>query len=214
MGALTLALGILFFTGGKQIKAVEVNNEPIVDLATAKQALQKMNNKVTALSFKTENIPTVKEVNDSLNNMNVSTDNPFEKVELGNGFSVEMGVSSDVKNKLKQLQAKQSKTATGYYAIKLLGMKLYDIRVSDNYTYEYGKKIIKYQNPPSASASGFAGWTGKITNKKINNIDRAAKDAIADANYIYFKIGGNRHGHMELRFTATGNWYTHNVSIK
>lgn len=36
-------------------------------------------------------------------------------------------------------QATQSKTATGYYAIKAAGIKLYDIRVSNNTLTNMGK---------------------------------------------------------------------------
>lgn len=89
-----------------------------------------------------------------------------------------MGVSTDFGIDKIKTQATQSKTATGYYAIKDAGIKLYDIRVSNNYTYQYGKAIFKQQNPPSASASGFAGWSGEITYKKTVNLDPAAKDSI------------------------------------
>ncbi|ARW06848.1 hypothetical protein C6370_01075 [Bacillus atrophaeus] len=62
---------------------------------------------------------------------------------MGNGFTVEMGVSTDVGIDKIKTQATQSKTATGYYAIIAAGIKLYDIRVINNYTYQYGKAIFK-----------------------------------------------------------------------
>ncbi|WP_270582425.1 hypothetical protein, partial [Bacillus subtilis] len=73
---------------------------------------------------------------------------------------------------------------------------------------------VQFTHHTVDTSSGLLLINGKITSKKIANIDKTAKDAIANSDYTFVKYGGNRHGHMELRFTATGNWYTHHVSIK
>lgn len=208
---LALSFSSLFsLQSANAVEKVDKNSDLIIDKATFHEVTKQKNLR----TLSSEKIPTVKEVNKALNSMHVSKDHPYQEIDLGNGFTVEMGVSTDMGMEKIKTQATQNKTASGYYAVKFAGIKLYDIRVSDNYSYEYGKKITKWESPPSASASGFAGWNGKITSKKIVNIDNTAKDAIANSDYTFVKYGGNRHGHMELRFTATGNWYTHHVSIK
>ncbi|MBP3048618.1 hypothetical protein J9345_18880 [Bacillus subtilis subsp. subtilis] len=184
---LALSFSSLFsLQSANAAEKVDKNSDLIIDKATFHELTKQKNLR----TLSSEKIPTVKEVNKALNSMHVSKDHPYQEIDLGNGFTVEMGVSTDMGMEKIKTQATQNKTASGYYAVKFAGIKLYDIRVSDNYSYEYGKKITKWESPPSASASGFAGWNGKITSKKIANIDNTAKDAIANSDYTFVKYGG------------------------
>lgn len=165
-------------------------------------------------------IPTIDDVNNALKELTVSKNNPYQEIDLGNGFTVEATVSGETTTLIdsqNDLSAKAATiynaTATGSFSVKVLGVTLYNISVSNNYSYNSDYKIVSYQDPPSAGASGFVGWSASITNKEVISIDDTAKDAIADATYTYFKIGGSYSGHIELRFTATGNWYIHDTYI-
>ncbi|MBG9789600.1 hypothetical protein ABD74_17410 [Brevibacillus laterosporus] len=74
--------------------------------------------------------------------------------------------------------------------------------------------MIDYQKKPSATATGQLGWVGEITDKGVERIDDKVMDAWADSNYTYIKVVGNYAGHIELRFTGTGNYYIHDQYIK
>ena len=93
-----------------------------------------------------------------------------------------------------------------------MGVNQYRITIDEPFSYT-GSKISSYAKTPSASAEAWLGWTGEIKSKSIYSIDSTAKDAIADANYKYIKVIGNYAGHIELRFTGTGNYYMHNTYI-
>ncbi|MBU8676593.1 hypothetical protein KM873_07020 [Bacillus subtilis] len=167
--ALALSFSSLFsLQSANAAEKVDKNSDLIIDKATFYEVTKQKNLR----TLSSEKIPTVKEVNKALNSMHVSKDHPYQEIDLGNGFTVEMGVSTDMGLEKITTQATQNKTASGYYAVKFTGIKLYDIRVSDNYSYEYGKKITKWESPPSASASGFAGWNGKITSKKLQTLTK------------------------------------------
>ncbi|MBP2001840.1 hypothetical protein J2Z69_002896 [Paenibacillus shirakamiensis] len=166
-------------------------------------------------------IPTIEQVNVALAKLKVSKGHAQQSIDLGNGFSVEASVSGSVKQVAVQPTAEASgapitysATAQGSFGVKALYVTIYTISISDNYTYTNATKITSYQNPPSASAEGNIGWIGKITGTpSVRNIDSTVKDAIADAEYTYIKLVGNYSGHIELRFTATGNWYIHDTYI-
>lgn len=171
-------------------------------------------------SYTANDIPTIQEINEALQSLEVSDKNPHQTIDLGNGFSVEAGVTvTDTPIQSKNLQSAaaagivHNKTASGYYAVKSLGVTMFDISVSASYTYDDTPQILSVQNPISASASGNLGWSGSITNKTDYKIDKTAHDLIADAEYKYLKAVGNYSGHIEVRFTATGNWYMHDTYI-
>ncbi|MGE1022286.1 hypothetical protein [Bacillus cereus] len=151
-------------------------------------------------------IPTIKEVNNALANIHVSKDNPKQTIDLGNGFQITAEVSES-KNPTT-LAASQSKTATGQINYSSYGVNWYSLKISENFTYN-GQKITYHSPNISANAYGFVGWDGNVTGKYISDIDPSAKDAIADASYKYLKLGGTGFGHIELRFTGTGNYYIH-----
>ncbi len=190
------------------------SNEPIVPYEVIKDEYAKKH-----IKLKESDIPTIKEFNEIVETeLNVSKDNPTQTIELGNGFTVEASVWEET-NFAKSSSTIQplavpiyNKTAKGSFTVKSLGVNQFRITVSDNFDYN-GTKITSYQDPPSASAEAWLGWSGSITNKDVRSIDATAKDAIADANYKYIKIVGNYAGHIELRFTATGNYYMHDTYI-
>ncbi|MCK6073601.1 hypothetical protein [Paenibacillus silvae] len=189
-------------TSSAPIVSVEdLNNAPI--------------NKKMKKVYTADQIPTVAEVNEALKTLNVSDVNPYQIVDLGNGFTIEAGGSNAVQPSDQiGTNVLQNTTATGYYRVNALGVKLYDISVSASYSYDDKTNEIKsVQNPISANASGGIGWVGEITQKKAYKIDNKAWDLIADANYSYIKLIGNYAGHIEVRFTGTGNWYMHDTYI-
>ncbi|MBD7970341.1 hypothetical protein [Paenibacillus gallinarum] len=190
------------------------NNSPLI-------SVESLNNnselKKIGKSFTLDEIPTIENVNIALTELNVSSENPYQKIDLGNGFYVEAGggiTTPTNSNETANSRTIQNKTASGYFSVNVAGVKLYDINVSASYTYDDSTTKIKtVQNPISASASGFFGWTGEITNKLAYKIDDTAYDLVADAKYKYIKLIGDVSGHIEVRFTATGNWYMHDTYI-
>lgn len=184
------------------ISVEELNNVPL--------------NKKMKKVYTPDQIPTVADVNNALRKLNVSSENPHQIIMLGNGFTIEAGGSNAVQRSGKiEAQTIQNKTASGYFRVNAaFGIKLYDISVSASYTYDDNTNDIKsVQDPISANASGGLGWVGSITQKKAYKIDSKAWDLIADANYSYVKVIGNYSGHIEVRFTGTGNWYMHDTYI-
>ncbi|WP_156037933.1 hypothetical protein [Brevibacillus laterosporus] len=168
-----------------------------------------------------DQIPTVEKINEALSKMQVSQDNKSQTIDLGNGFAVTSSVSlepasSGINSISPAGKDTQSVTAKGEWAVTLFNtIKIFAINISENYTYNSKtNKIIDYQAKPSATATGQLGWVGEITDKGVSNIDASAKDAWADSNYSYIKVVGNYAGHIELRFTGTGNYYIHDQYIK
>lgn len=190
------------------VEVIDTNsNEPIVPFELVKNVYEKNN-----IELKESDIPTIKEFNEKINKeLNVSKDNPIQTIDLGNGFTVEARVWEE-NSLFKTNSTIQNTTAKGSFTVRSLGVDQFRITCSVNFSYD-GKKIVNYQNPPSASAEAWLGWTGEITNKTVQEIDSTAADAIADANYKYIKLVGNVAGHIELRFTATGNYYMHDTYI-
>lgn len=171
--------------------------------------------------IKLSDIPTIQEFNEKVKEeLNVSRDNPEQTIDLGNGFTVEASVSEETTPSLPKsfslaavtAAAEQNKTAHASFTVKSLGVNQYRITIDEPFSYT-GSKISSYAKTPSASAEAWLGWTGEIKSKSIYSIDSTAKDAIADANYKYIKVIGNYAGHIELRFTGTGNYYMHNTYI-
>ncbi|UPK44827.1 hypothetical protein [Paenibacillus pabuli] len=184
------------------ISVEELNNVPI--------------NKKLKKVYTADQIPTVAEVNEALQNMNISSENPHQIIDLGNGFTVEAGGFNTATPSDKiEAQVIQNQTASGYFRVNAaFNILLYDISVSASYTYDDKTNEIKsVQNPISANAEGGIGWVGEITQKTAYKIDNKAWDLIADAKYSYVKLIGNYTGHIEVRFTGTGNWYMKNTWI-
>lgn len=165
-----------------------------------------------------EQIPTISEINKALKGLKATKDSPVVKKDLGDGFSVSLSVSSTQSKPSPQevsteKAVNQSTTAKGNLSVDYFGVQVVSFRISNSFTYD-GKKIVKFQDPPSATASGSVvyGWSGEVTEKSINDIDPSAKDAIADASFTHL-FGGSLSGHLELRFTGTGNYYLHDSEI-
>ena len=153
------------------------SNEPIVPYEVIKDEYAKKH-----IKLKESDIPTIKEFNEIVETeLNVSKDNPTQTIELGNGFTVEASVWEET-NFAKSSSTIQplavpiyNKTAKGSFTVKSLGVNQFRITVSDNFDYN-GTKITSYQDPPSASAEAWLGWSGSITNKDVRSIDATAKD--------------------------------------
>jgi hypothetical protein len=174
-------------------------------------------------------VPTIGAVNTALAKMNVSKNHPSQTIDLGNGFTVkgEVGASpigSGAPINLSKIMNPNGMTmqpltiyavhAKAYFEVDTFYVKEFGISISDDYSYDNSKHVItKYQNPPSASATANLGWYGSITDKSVQTYDKTAADAIADADYKYINAFGNYDGHIELRFTGTGNYYMHDTHI-
>lgn|GEM_PF-6415567 len=212
---LTTAVLMSTIMAGSALAAPQVDTTSSAPIISVQELNNAPINKKMKKVYTADQIPTVAEVNEALKNLNVSDANPYQFIDLGNGFNIEAGGSNAVQPS-DQVGATviQNTTATGYYRVNALGLKLYDITVSASYSYDDKTNEIKsVQNPISANASGGIGWTGEITQKKAYKIDNKAWDLIADANYSYIKVIGNYAGHIEVRFTGTGNWYMHDTYI-
>lgn len=201
-----------------KIEVIDKNsNEPIVPFDVIKDRYAKKH-----IKLEETDIPTIKEVNEKVEKeLNVSDKNPTQTIDLGNGFTVEASVGEETnfansgsRSSIQPLAAPvYNKTAKGSFTVRSLGVDQFRISISDAFSYN-GSKITTYQNPPSASAEAWLGWTGSIKGTpSVYSIDSTAKDAIADAEYKYIKVVGNYAGHIELRFTATGNYYMHDTYI-
>ncbi|WP_041345417.1 hypothetical protein, partial [Bacillus subtilis] len=113
--ALALSFSSLFsLQSANAAEKVDKNSDLIIDKATFHEVTKQKNLR----TLSSEKIPTVKEVNKALNSMHVSKDHPYQEIDLGNGFTVEMGVSTDMGMEKIKTQATQNKTASGYYAVK------------------------------------------------------------------------------------------------
>ncbi|MGG0656435.1 hypothetical protein [Rummeliibacillus pycnus] len=199
-----------------KIEVDKYSNEPIVPLESVKDRYAKEH-----IKLKKSDIPTFKELNDKVEKeLNVSKTNPTQTIDLGNGFTVEASVeevpnsaTNSVSSGIQPLaEPIYTKTAKGSYTIRTLGVDQFRITVSAAFSYN-GSKITSFQDPPSASAEAWLGWSGSITNRDIYSSDATAKDAIADADYKYLNMASNYAGHIEVRFTATGNYYMHDTWI-
>ncbi|MDT0123900.1 hypothetical protein Q9R46_14660 [Paenibacillus sp. RRE4] len=213
---LTTAVLMSTIMAGSAIAAPQVDTTASAPIVSVQELNNAPINKKMKRVYTTDQIPTVAEVNEALKTLNVSDANPHQIIDLGNGFTIEAGGSNFVQPSDKiEAQVVQNKTASGYFRVNAaLGVKLYDISVSASYSYDDKTNDIKsVQNPISANASGGLGWVGEITQKKSYKIDSKAWDLIADANYSYIKVIGNYSGHIEVRFTGTGNWYMHDTYI-
>lgn len=175
---------------------------------------QGINKQVTA-----HDIPTKDEVNAKLKGLQVTKDHPKEVVNLGNGHQVilEVGVMQQAQSPKTTSkpgvitpQYSFSQTAYGKITYVFAGVNVADLIVTDNYTYDDGSaQILSYQDPPSVSApTHWPGWSGTVTGRYVYSIDSTVKDAIGDSSYST-TTGGNVAGHLEVRFTGAGNYYSH-----
>jgi len=86
--------------------------------------------KSSRIKLTEEDIPTLAEVNSALKEINVSKNNPYQVIDLGNGFTIEATVSGDnvVVESTKSVSAKAatiySATAKGSFSVKALGITL------------------------------------------------------------------------------------------
>ncbi|CAF1747376.1 hypothetical protein NRS6084_02267 [Bacillus subtilis] len=91
--ALALSFSSLFsLQSANAAEKVDKNSDLIIDKAIFHEITKQKNFR----PLSSEKIPTVKEVNKALNSMHVSKDHPYQEIDLGNGFTVEMGVSTDM----------------------------------------------------------------------------------------------------------------------
>jgi hypothetical protein len=131
--------------------------------------------------------------------MNVSKNHPSQTIDLGNGFTVkaEVGASpigSGAPINLSNIMNPNGMTmqpltiyavhAKAYFEVDTFYVKEFGISISDDYSYDNSKHvIIKYRNPPSASATANLGWYGSITGKpSVQTYDKTAADAIKEVN--------------------------------
>ena len=141
--------------------------------------------------------------------INVSKDNPQQSIKINDKVLIEAEVYSVTSDRVSLNSTGQEETATGTIRMQVLGVNVFSLTVSVTFTYD-GQKILTHQDPPSATASAIVGYSADVTHKDIVDLSPSAKDAIADAEYKYLKIGGTNVGHIQLRFTGTGNYYVHN----
>ncbi|OUM86866.1 MAG: hypothetical protein BAA01_15700 [Bacillus thermozeamaize] len=198
------------------------SDEPIITLEAYNQLLKK--NGLPTVTHEVK-IPTFREINEALAKMNVSQDNPYEQVYLGDGFYIEAIVSertpsndnlsvsgtSDVKP-----MAVYSTTAKGTIHLKgFFGLiRVASLTMSVNYSYDPNPpaKIVSYQNTPTVAPWALPPGTYKVLMAKNLRIDPAGAvmDAITDVEYDSVPDYNVKFiGHMELRYTATGTYYIH-----
>ncbi|QDX91410.1 hypothetical protein EEL30_02870 [Brevibacillus laterosporus] len=187
------------------------DSEPFIPIGVINKALAEKGQKAISAS----EVPTKAQVNKALQGVIASKDDPEKVIDLGNGHKITISVSGTSapaeQNNVYSVSPQSIQSVTAKGEIKYTaGVDIFTMSITQKYSYDDKiTKITQQDKKPSTSYGSGFGWKGSDSEAPyIYEIDDTAKDAVGNGqfkNIIYGKYGC----HIELRFTATGNYYVH-----